>query len=91
MQPTITALSLEITDDLVHPPVTSTPGVVGALALPFSEDVVLAVVKGLVEGLAQNFGDSFNDLVLTQRDRIRKIVGPIALRSLDELVHGLQD
>lgn len=90
MAPNLHSLAFDIVGDIMRPPVTATPGVVGA-AFPISEDVVLAVVKGLVEGLATNFGDQFSDMVLTQRDRIRSVVGPIALKTLDELIHELQD
>lgn len=84
------SLAFDIASDIMRPAVSATPGVVGA-AFPFSEDVALSVVKGLLDALATNFGGQFTDLVLTQRDRIRKVVGPIALKSLDELIHGLQD
>lgn len=90
MSTALTSLQADIVSDVMRPPVAAGPGMV-AFSFPFGEEVVSAVVKGLTEALATNFGEGFNDLVLTQRDRIRAVVGPIALRSLDELIHELQD
>lgn len=90
MPTALVSLQSDIVADVMRPPVAAGVGMV-PLAFPFGEDVVLSVVKGLVEALATNYGEGFNDLVLTQRDRIRRAVGPIALKTLDELIHELQD
>mgnify|MGYP000637274132 CR=1 FL=1 len=87
----LASLQHDIVSDVMRPPVFSASVGPLAFAFPFSKEVVASVVKGLVEALATNYGDTFNDLVLAQRDKIRAVVGPLALKSLDELIHGLQD
>lgn len=65
------------------------PGVVGA-ALPISADMLLVVAKGLIEAVASNYGDAAADLILSQKDKITKLVGPAALEAIDKVIHGLQ-
>jgi hypothetical protein len=64
------------------------PGVVGAM--PISQDVIFAVVKGVTEAAAKSYGDTFANLVLTQKDLIKKVIGDASLAALDKVIHGLQ-
>lgn len=71
----------------------STRRVVGAsFAFPaLSEEVILAVVRNTLDTVLKVAGQSAVNATLAYKDAIRKLVTPLALSTIDQIVHGLQD